>query len=821
MKMTRKTPALLLALWAVCALLILPAAASELPEAVDPDLRFSSKTHLTVYVDGQADNALSGNYPWETKVSLKAPEVAGKSFRYWTNGEGAVLSYSENLTLKLYSHTQVEAVYGDSAAVAKNEAQFVSVTRTSDQIVFNVMASAADPITEEGVRYSKTKKTLEELKGDDDVTVITASDKGGAENWSFELQPSQEDGAADENETWYATAYVTSGGETAYSEVREVKLSALNYGVSAVAESGELSPQVSTGLCAVTFDPNDGEGAMEPQGVVSGRATALNPNTFTRNMYAFQSWNTQPDGKGASYADGADITIGADVTLYAQWENAVGVPTARKLTYNGEELALADASGVTGAKVTFSTEQDGSYSEDIPTGKDAGSYTVWYILTGDANHSTEPARLDVTIAPKQVGLKWSAASFTYDGKAHQPTAEAAGLVEGDTCTVTVTGEQINAGEYTATATELSNANYKLPEKATQKFTIGKKEIGLKWSDTSFTYNGKAQKPTATATGLVGKDACGVTVDGEGTNAGEYTATASKLTNANYKLPGAVTQKFTIAKAEQAAPAAPKVSKTDTKSITVKTVSGEEYSLDGKTWQKGGSFSGLKANTKYQVYARKAESANYQASPASQAASVKTKSGTSAAQSLNKGLKVTQTGSQLNIEWGKVKGATKYDVWVQYCGTAYDDKPTVTIKASEGHKTVVKVLKKKRLKLKKNLRVKIVARKGKKKLAKSITAHVVGRLNRNFTNAKSIKLKTRKLTLKKGKKAKIQAETVLVDARKKQLTDTHAKEFRYASSDKSVATVSKSGKVKAKGKGKCTIYVYSRNGLAKSVKVTVK
>ena len=57
--------------------------------------------------------------------------------------------------------------------------------------------------------------------------------------------------------------------------------------------------------------------------------------------------------------------------------------------------------------------------------------------------------------------------------------------------------------------------------------------------------------------------------------------------------------------------------------------------------------------------------------------------------------------------------------------------------------------------------------------------------------------------------------------RKQLTDNHAKQFRYATTNKKVATVSGKGKIKAVGKGSCTIYVYARNGYAKKVKVKVK
>ena len=46
-------------------------------------------------------------------------------------------------------------------------------------------------------------------------------------------------------------------------------------------------------------------------------------------------------------------------------------------------------------------------------------------------------------------------------------------------------------------------------------------------------------------------------------------------------------------------------------------------------------------------------------------------------------------------------------------------------------------------------------------------------------------------------------------------------FRYMSSDEKIATVSSGGKVTAKGKGTCYIYVYAHNGVSKQVKVTVQ
>ena len=50
----------------------------------------------------------------------------------------------------------------------------------------------------------------------------------------------------------------------------------------------------------------------------------------------------------------------------------------------------------------------------------------------------------------------------YDGKPHVPTATVTNTVGDDKCNVTVSGEQTDVGTYTATATGLSNSNYKLP-----------------------------------------------------------------------------------------------------------------------------------------------------------------------------------------------------------------------------------------------------------------------------------------------------------------------------------------------------------------------
>ena len=106
-----------------------------------------------------------------------------------------------------------------------------------------------------------------------------------------------------------------------------------SYTETATASAGDIINYVdgvwggeeSTEL-TVTFEANGtaeypAEGTMAPQTVTAKKDTALNVNTFTREGFNFNGWNTAADGSGDSYADGATVNLTADTTLYAQWED--------------------------------------------------------------------------------------------------------------------------------------------------------------------------------------------------------------------------------------------------------------------------------------------------------------------------------------------------------------------------------------------------------------------------------------------------------------------------------------------------------------------
>ena len=106
----------------------------------------------------------------------------------------------------------------------------------------------------------------------------------------------------------------------------------------------------------------------------------------------------------------------------------------------------------------------------------AGDSVANYKLATNGQQTTTTA----TINKRVVGITWGETDFVYDGINHKPEATATNIVEGDTCNVTVSGEQINAGvDYTATAIALSDTNYELPdgdEIVETLFTIAPKAV---------------------------------------------------------------------------------------------------------------------------------------------------------------------------------------------------------------------------------------------------------------------------------------------------------------------------------------------------------
>ena len=228
-----------------------------------------------------------------------------------------------------------------------------------------------------------------------------------------------------------------------------------------------------------------------------------------------------------------------------------------------------------------------------------------YAIEGQAltqNYAITFTNGTYTITPKGVTVTIDNKSGGY-GEAIKPlTATDDGIFAEDlsgaytlSCTATQTS---NMGEYAITGVA-NSANYEIIF-VDGVYTITQRELTLVWSNLSFTYDGTAKKPTAE----VNVDSLVVTVTGEKTNAGTYTATAVIGENENYIMPTNTTIEFTIAKAN------PSFDLTN----VVKTFEydGNYHSVSGITGTGTISYknNSFKDVGKYTVVVRCSESENY-------------------------------------------------------------------------------------------------------------------------------------------------------------------------------------------------------------------
>lgn len=188
---------------------------------------------------------------------------------------------------------------------------------------------------------------------------------------------------------------------------------------------------------------------------ISGKMKDPNTGDAVNGTFTWTDGTIKPDANDRYEAEWT-FTPAAGYEKYATATGTVTIkvnkatptftaPTAQEnLTYTGQEQALITAGSVTDyGTMQYSLTENGTYSQDIPTGTDAGAYTVWYRVIGDANHNdTAPASVAVRIGKKPLTITGvTAASKPYDG-----------TTNADISSVTFDNVTLNRGtDYTVTA----------------------------------------------------------------------------------------------------------------------------------------------------------------------------------------------------------------------------------------------------------------------------------------------------------------------------------------------------------------------------------
>ena len=305
--------------------------------------------------------------------------------------------------------------------------------------------------------------------------------------------------------------------------------------------------------------------------------TMKDPNTrdAVNGTFAWTDGTTQPAAND-SYEAEWTFTPAKDYEEYAAVTGTVTIkvnkatptftaPTAQEnLTYTGQEQALITAGMTDHGTIKYSLTENGTYSQDIPTGTDAGAYTVWYRVIGDSNHNdTAPASVAVSIGKKPLTITGvTAASKTYDGTTNADitsvTFDGVNLNRGTDYTVTASFDDASVGNnkmVTATVTlmEQTSKNYALGQSSFPTTgSITAKEVIVDITPNGGTY-GSVTAASAELSGAVDGENVPVTLTYTGNgyndtavpvNAGNYTVTAS-IADGNYTLIGNTTSEFVI------------------------------------------------------------------------------------------------------------------------------------------------------------------------------------------------------------------------------------------------------------------------------------
>ena len=209
-----------------------------------------------------------------------------------------------------------------------------------------------------------------------------------------------------------------SGTELTNVSMAKIPIKSMNY----PTEMSMTYGGAGTLLVNVAKETGTGDVSFQWYKVEDGKETAVGSAT-TKNQFDLFAQNLSAGRhtfRFSATCDGYE-KMSQDIAVTVQKANirSITPPVAQEnLTYTGQEQALITAGSVANyGTMQYSLTENGTYSQDIPVGTDAGTYTVWYRVIGDANHNdTTSASVAVSIGKKPLTITGvTAASKPYDG----------------------------------------------------------------------------------------------------------------------------------------------------------------------------------------------------------------------------------------------------------------------------------------------------------------------------------------------------------------------------------------------------------------------
>lgn len=425
----------------------------------------------------------------------------------------------------------------------------------------------------------------------------------------------------DEVEDWAVTTIAENAFKEDYNKIKEVEIGA---NVSAIGSYAFVTADSESG--------GSSDGALEKITFKSGVPVTVGDRAFSK-------YNDKNKKERIFDAGDREITFGNNVFLTTPLKT-VNIPNAKKLGHGVffnvgcrkdlEVLVINGSAECNTFAFKNSTNGEGLTYPD----KEKYSFSGTKVYAVNAK-AADVANEIKELAANNILCLTDGGTVDINGEADETTGLLTPKYEGsgkifdgwyydvDGTETKLAGEAVSGKTYTAkwvsgshvvsdTEVNFEDLQYGYTEVPSEKITVTATE-----GEATVELVSKSQNVDASVNGAT------VTISPKaGLDIGNYTETVRIKTGDGATHD--IKVKFSVVKAEQAAPAAPEAESITRTSIALKAVepnknSAEaEYSIDGEHWQKSPVFDGLSARTTYTFAVRYAETDKYAASAASEA-----------------------------------------------------------------------------------------------------------------------------------------------------------------------------------------------------------
>ena len=268
---------------------------------------YEEDTKVTQLVKTYGDLSVNLN----AKINLGNVDESPKSEVTWTSNNPGVVSVDENGTVTFLS--KGNAII--TATVAEHD------TGNPDTSYAQAQGRVEIVVNPKEITVNETNLTLNGV-----------SENNGTFTWPYDGITSIPVGGvtldgviSDDDVTVNSSAVLDNANEgkrTATITYTLTGIKADNYQlVNNLSTKEVIITDNPANMVVLSYDANGGNGSMNSQRVHKGDQVTVSANTFTRDHYIFDGWNTQPNGNGTSYKAGDTFVIDQNVVLYAQWKS--------------------------------------------------------------------------------------------------------------------------------------------------------------------------------------------------------------------------------------------------------------------------------------------------------------------------------------------------------------------------------------------------------------------------------------------------------------------------------------------------------------------